>query len=186
MKNDEALKWRTTETVSLLRTPVFEVVRQSEISATGITGDYVAMNAPDWVVVLPVYNGSFVMVRQWRHGEDRLTTEFPGGVTNAGEDPADTALRELKEETGFVPGKLTLLGKCSPNPALFKNHFYCFLAEDLVPTGEQQLDGDELLDYELIPIADVIATFGDENCTHAFMGTAMAFYMRRIGFVPKR
>ena len=178
---EKDLIWRTTETKKLLHTPVFDVVQQTEISSTGMTCDYVAVVPPDWVVIVAVHDGCFVMVKQWRHGEDNLTTEFPGGVVNPGEDPAETARRELLEETGFIAGKLTCLGRCSPNPALFKNHFDCFLAEELTPTGVQHLDSDELLNYELIPIREVIDSFGSREFSHAFMGTALAFYLRHRG-----
>ncbi len=177
---DQELKWTTTQTKELLKTPVFDVVQQSEQSGTGLSGEYVAVKAPDWVVVVPVYQDCFVLVRQWRHGEDRLTTEFPGGVVDPGEDPAETAARELLEETGFQAGKLTDLGRCSANPALFKNHFNCFLAEELKPTGEQHLDADELLNYQLVPIKEVVAAFGTGEYTHAYMGTALAFYFRHL------
>lgn len=173
------LRWKTLETKPLLHTPVYDVLAQKEQAANGVTGDYVAIEAPDWVMTVPVYQGKFVMVRQWRHGEDRITVEFPGGVADRGEDPAETAKRELFEETGFRVGKLTHLGTVSPNPALFKNHFHCYLAEDLEPTGEQHLDEDELLRYELLPIEQVVAEFGSEQMTHALMGTALAFYLRR-------
>ncbi len=183
-EKDEALIWKTEKTEKLLHTPVFDVLQQTETASGGLRADYVAMTAPDWVVIVPVFGESFVTVRQWRHGEDKLTTEFPGGVMNAGEDPAESAKRELLEETGFLAGKLTLLGSCSPNPALFKNHFHCFLAEELVQTGKQALDEDELLNYSLKPMADFIENFGKGEYSHAFTGTALAFYLRHIGFVP--
>ena len=179
------LIWRTEETERLLHTPVFDVWRQAEVSATGLKGDYMAITAPDWVVVVAVYRGRFVLVRQWRHGEDRLTTEFPAGVVNPGEAPAETAARELMEETGFRAGKVTLLGTCSANPALFKNHIHCFLAEDLVPTGAQHLDADELLNGFLVPVEDVIAAFGSPDYSHAYMGTALAFYLRHTAMENK-
>lgn len=175
----DELKWTTTERKQLLHTPVYDVIGQREVAANGVTGEYVAIEAPDWVMTIPVYQGNFVMVRQWRHGEDRITVEFPGGVADGGEDPAITARRELEEETGFHAGRLTHLGTVSPNPALFKNHFHCYLAEDLEATGEQHLDADELLRYELHPIDEVIASYGSEQMTHALMGTALAFYLRR-------
>ena len=178
---EKDLKWRTTEVRELLHTPVFDVVQQSEVAGTGLTGEYVAVKAPDWIVVVPVYKDCFVLVKQWRHGEDNLTTEFPGGVVDAGEDPAETAVRELYEETGFQTGRLTFLGRCSANPALFKNHFNCYLAEDLTPTGEQHLDADELLNWQLVPIREVVASFGSPAYSHAYMGTALAFYFRHMG-----
>ncbi len=178
MVSDERLKWEVRDTRLLLHTPVFNVYEQLEAAGEGPAGSYVAMSAPDWVMVIPVLGEDFVMVRQWRHAARRLTTEFPGGVRDGDEDPAETAARELLEETGFRAGKLTRLGACSPNPALFANTFHCYLAEDLVSTGEQHLDADELLRYELRPIDRVIASFGNEEYSHALMGTALAFYLR--------
>ena len=182
--NDKELTWTTKETKQLCHTRVFDVIEQTEVSGTGMEEKYVAMEAPGWVVVCAIKDGCFVLVRQYRHGEGRLTVEFPGGVMDEGEKPEETARRELLEETGFEIGKLTFLGTCSPNPALFKNHFYCFLAEDLTQTGEQHLDADEFLNYELRPIPEVIASFGNEEFTHAFMGTTLAFYFRHLGKVP--
>ena len=178
-EENDSLKWETLERRKLLHTPVFDVWQQRELSRTGLTGDYVAMEAPDWVVVAAVHEGNFVLVRQWRHAEERITLEFPGGVADPGEDPEVTARRELLEETGFLAGRMTFLGKVSSNPALFKNHVYIYLAEDLQQTGHQQLDADELLNYEEMPIDQVIASYGDERFTHAYMGTALAFYLRR-------
>lgn len=174
------LIWKTTKKERILHTPVFDVYLQKEVTKTGMEGDYVGIAAPDWVVVIPVHEGNFVLVRQWRHGEDNLTLEFPGGVIDPEEEPRITALRELEEETGFRAGKMTFLGRVSSNTALFKNHFSVFLAEDLVQTGRQHLDEDELLRYEELPIEKVIRRYGDHELTHAYMGTALAFYIRYL------
>lgn len=177
--NDESLKWKVLKSEPLLHTPVFDVLAQEEVSASGLTGTYVGMKAPDWVMVIPVLGEDFLLVRQWRHAARCLTTEFPGGVRDGDEDPAETAGRELLEETGFRAGKLTKLGACSPNPALFSNTFHCYLAEDLVPTGVQHLDADEVLTYERRPIREVLASFGSPEFSHALMGTALAFYLQK-------
>ena len=176
----ESLKWKTTEKELLLHTPVFDVYRQHSVTASGLEGDYVGISAPDWVVVIAIHDGNFILVRQWRHGEDNITLEFPGGVADPGEDLAQTAVRELEEETGYRAGKVTRLGHVSSNTALFKNHFDVYLAEDLVQTGEQHLDVDELLKYEEMPIKEVIRRYGDSEFTHAYMGTALSFYFRHL------
>ena len=176
--NDRELTWKTTGTRKLLATRIYDVIEQTEVSGTGLVEDYLAIEAPDWVMVIPEYRGSFVMVRQWRHSSEELTTEFPGGVRDSGEDPAETARRELFEETGFKVGRLTKLGDCSPNPALFKNRFHVYLAEELTPTGEQALDDDELLTYRLVPTDEVIRSFGKGEFSHALTGTALAYYLQ--------
>lgn len=178
-ENDESLIWTKEEERELLKTPVFTVVSQSETAKDGTHGEYIALDAPDCVVVIPEIGDDFLLVRQWRHGAARLTAEFPGGVIDRGEEPAAAAERELLEETGYRAGKLTLLGECSPNPALFRSRFFCFLAEELVPGGGQRLDRDEFINVDRVKKADVIEGFGSGELTHAFTGTALMFYMRR-------
>lgn len=178
--NDDKLKWTTGEREKLLSTPVFDVYEQEETSATGQKGNYIAVDAPDWVMVIPEFEGKFVTVRQWRHAAEHLSTEFPGGVADEGEDPRDTAYRELLEETGFKAEKLTHLGTVSPNPALFSNRFHIYLAEGLVPTGALCLDDDELLTYELKEKDEVVSSYGKEDYPHALMGAALFFYLRHL------
>ena len=180
MMDNNDLTWSILSSTPLLHTPVYDVLEQEEESATGIRGRYVAIQAPDWVMTIPVWNDRFVMVRQWRHSSEQLTLEFPGGVADPAEDPAVTAARELYEETGFRAGKLICLGSCSPNPALFKNRFHCFLATELTPTGTQHLDADELLRYELVPTGRVLEEFGSPEFSHGLMGTALAFYWKHL------
>ena len=175
---DEELKWITTEREELLKTPVFTVMRQRE-EAGELCGNYIALDAPECVVMIPEYGDEFVLVRQWRHGKNALTTEFPGGVIGKGEAPEAAAYRELLEETGFKAGRLTPLGSVNPNPALFNSRFYVFLAQELEPTGQTHPDRDELITVLTRPIEEVVAAYGSEEYSHAFMGTALAFYLRQ-------
>ena len=175
---EKDLRWTIESEKLLLHTPIFDVTEQHEKTTTGIEGDYIAMDAPDWAMTIAVYRGCFVLVRQWRHAAKCLSLEFPGGVVDRGEDAAAAARRELAEETGFEAGRMTHLGTVSPNPALFSNSFHVFLAEELTQTGTQSLDDDELLTYELAPVDEVIASYGKGEYTHALMGTALMLYMQ--------
>ena len=103
--NEKELSWQVQSTKELLKTPIFDVLEQHSVAPTGIEGDYIAMAAPDWVMVVAEYRGEFLLVRQWRHAAQCLSLEFPGGVTDGGEDPQEAAYRELQEETGFKAGK---------------------------------------------------------------------------------
>lgn len=177
-KDDEKLKWTQGKSKKLLDTCVFEVTSVDSCSAQGVRGDYIIMNARDWVIVIPRHDDNFLMVKQWRHGEKALSIEFPGGVIDRGEAPEAAARRELEEETGFKAGKLTKLGSVNPNPALFSNHLHVFLAEDLISTGQQHLDEDEFINYFEMPINEVLQGMGTEQFPHALMGTALAMYLK--------
>lgn len=176
--DDEKLKWKTISEKSLLKTLVFEVMDDENISATGVKGDYYIMNAPDWVLVIAEKDDKFLMVKQWRHGEKALSVEFPGGVIDKGEEPEIAARRELEEETGFKAGKLTKLGCVNPNPALFSNHVHVYLAEELVAAGGQHLDEDEFINCMELKKEEVLEGMGTEQFPHGIMATALCFYLR--------
>ncbi len=48
--------------------------------------------------------GRVALVRQYRYPMGEETLELPAGKLEPGEDPRDSGLRELAEETGLVPG----------------------------------------------------------------------------------
>ena len=56
------------------------------------------------VVIIPRLfpSGCFVLIRQFRPPTGKYMLEFPAGLIDEGETPAETALRELKEETGYI------------------------------------------------------------------------------------
>lgn len=181
-EDDEKLKWTTGEKKQLLHTCVFDVTVNHNTSYTGVSGDYIGLDAKDWCNVIAEKDGNFLLVKQWRHGEKTLSIEFPGGVIDPGETPEEAAARELREETGYIAGKLTKLGSVNPNPALFTNHMHFFLAEDLKAVGEQELDADEFINCIELTKNEVMELQGTEQFPHALMGTAMILYMKHRGF----
>src|SRR5260221_13628445 len=77
-----------------------------------IVDDYFVSVRPDVVVVVAVdRSGQMVLVRQYQHGIRKRTLEFAAG-TFTDEQPEAAALRELEEETGYIPGRIECLGRC--------------------------------------------------------------------------
>lgn len=167
------LEWKIKGKKELLKTVVLSVNEIDSQAPDGSEGKYIVMDAPDWVIVIPVLGENFLMVRQWRHGNNSLSIEFPGGVINRGEKAEDAARRETEEETGYKAGKLTYLGSANPNPALMSNRVHFFAAEELEGTGIQHLDSDEFVEYMQIPQKEVFEKIGTEEYPHALMMSAL-------------
>ncbi len=179
-QDDSALAWRQTARRELCRTPVFTVTERSSTGPDGQQGTYIVNEARDWVIVIPVRGDKFLMVKQWRHGEQALSIEFPGGVIEEGEAPEAGALRELKEETGAESAELTFLGRMNPNPALFSNHVYVYCAEKLSTGGAQHLDSDEFVRCMEMSQQEVFRRMGSEEFPHALMAAALALYREKM------
>ena len=108
------------------------------------------------VAVIPLTDdGRVIMERQFRYAHGRVFYEIPAGkLDSPDEDPTEAAARELREETGAVAERLTYLGRIDTTPALINEKLYLYLAEGL-SFGERELDEDEFLDVELVPLKDL-------------------------------
>ncbi len=175
--------WTEDDRTRLLSTAIFTVSRASRRSPSGKRGEFLLVDAADWVTVIPVAQGEggerrFVMVRQYRHGCGCMTLEFPGGLVNEGEDPADAAARELLEETGWGSGQLVLIGETNPNPSFMTNRCHFFLADHVVQVGAPTPDPLEELDVIFVRERDLLndPEAFDLFAQHAIMLAALMTY----------
>jgi 8-oxo-dGTP pyrophosphatase MutT (NUDIX family) len=176
------LIWQEKTRKDLYKTRVFTVQESVCQSPRGETGIFSLIDAKDWAIVVPLLETGdgekFVMVRQWRHGSQELSLEFPGGVFESGENGGQAAARELEEETAYRPGNIRKLGEMSPNPAIMTNRIHFYLARDLEHMGKQRLDADEYVDVALVSPKEALRDMGQSPYRHALMAAAMAFYLR--------
>ena len=108
---------------------------------------------PGAVVMLAVQDGFAYLVRQYRYCVGRELLEVPAGKLEAGEDHREAALRELKEETGAVGGRVEYLGEIFSTPGLYTEVFYMYFATDL-QFGAQSPDEDEFLSVERLSLEE--------------------------------
>jgi 8-oxo-dGTP pyrophosphatase MutT (NUDIX family) len=170
----------------LQRCTIFDLYLSSRRCEDGKTGSFYLVAAPPWVNVVPVVRDGqgrdcFLMVRQYRHGVDRITVEFPAGLVNEGEEPEAAARRELLEETGCRAGSLELIGTIAPNPAFMSNWCYTYLCRDPQETGRQELDEMEVLEVLRVPVREVVERMGQDGYINAMVLTALYWYLRHRG-----
>ena len=108
---------------------------------------------PDFAVVVALTKDER-LVRQYRHGVEKVLLELPAGAIEKGEDPKVAAGRELLEETGYQAGHLEFLMKTAPNAANSTAYAYCYLATDAEWVAAQHLDAMEDVAVEFMDVKD--------------------------------
>lgn len=108
------------------------------------------------VPLLPGDGGEDVLlVRQYRYATGGWLLEIPAGKIDDDEEPAATARRELREETGYRAGDLEDLGWVWSTPGAVDERIWLFAARGL-EAGEAALEVDEVLEHHRLPLAEAV------------------------------
>lgn len=108
------------------------------------------------VCVIPVTDENEIfMVKQFRYPFRTVTREVPAGKLEKGEDHAECGRRELLEETGCTCDEYIYMGEMLPTPAYNTEITHMYLARGL-HFEKQQLDPDEFLDVEKLPLSEAV------------------------------
>ncbi len=106
---------------------------------------------------LPLFeDGSVALVRQWRYPLGKYSLEIAAGRIEPGDTPEQAARRELEEEIGMRAAEFRKLAEFNVAPGYCEERIYVYLATGLEPSA-QNLDDDEEIEVERMPLAEAIA-----------------------------
>lgn len=124
---------------------------------------YEMVDHPDAAAIVAVLNRDgepmVALVRQERPAIGQETWEIPAGLIGDDDhdNPEETAMRELREETGFTAGTLRFLHRHYPSPGFMNEAISIYLATDLREApGAPPPDPDEISDLRWTPLSEAM------------------------------
>jgi 8-oxo-dGTP pyrophosphatase MutT (NUDIX family) len=171
--------WPTTRKKKLGDFRIFSIRSEEKISPrTNQPHEFFIIDCVHWVNVIPVTSDNqLVMVEQFRHGSNTVELEIPGGTMDASDaSPESTAIRELKEETGYAGERAQIIGQVFSNPAIMSNTTYTVLVQNCRLQHEIQMDSGEDLVTRLVPLAEIPDMIATGKIRHSLVVVALFHY----------
>lgn len=172
---------RVLRSEPLATSRVFDVVRL-DLEADGSAFSREVVRHRGAVAVLAFDGEAVVLLRQWRAPLATAILEIPAGTRDVeGEDPEDTARRELEEEAGLRAGRFERLCELYNSPGWSDQRTIVYLATELVavprrPSGPEE----EAIEVLTVPLDEAVALVtGDGPCDASTAVALLALAARR-------
>lgn len=140
-----AFEEKTIDSEIVYRGPVFNVRKHRVKTVSGESYRDIVEHNGGVSMIAVTDEGKIIMERQYRKALEREVLEVPAGKIDPGEDPLVAAVREIREETGWVPGDTRLLTVFNPSCGYAQEMIHVYIMKNLTP-AEKELDEDEDID----------------------------------------
>lgn len=176
--------WQTRSTVRVFDNGRLRLYEDEVVHSDGESGSYTYLELP-WpvVAIVPISDDRRVhLFRQWRYPWRRNSWEIPAGHGEQGEDPLDSAKRELAEEVGLHAASWEPLGTGFSSAAI-STPYFLFLARALSPvTVRQERDGAEHdMLARSVPLVEAVEAAMDGRIQGGLSVVGLLRTARRLG-----
>jgi ADP-ribose pyrophosphatase len=121
--------------------------------------------------------GCVALVRQLREATRQYLLELPAGTAEPGEEPLETAKRELHEECGLTGGRWRKLAAFWTTPGFCRERMHVFAAEG-VESGDAAPADDEELELVRWRVAEIAERLGEIEDAKTLAG--LLLYLRTL------
>ncbi len=158
-KIESLTRWKKISSVLFAKNKFWSYFIDEYTIGETYKGEYHYVHTPGSTLVIPIGNdGKILLIRQYRYLNDLFGIEFPCGGIYAGLAPAENALKELREETGFTAEKLIPVGKFTPFTGASDEFCSVFIAKRLIfsPLKPDETEQIELLWFSYDEVEELI------------------------------
>jgi ADP-ribose pyrophosphatase len=120
------------------------------------------------------------LVQQLREPARKELIELPAGTCESGEEPLETAKRELREECGLTGGVWHELAAFWTTPGFCREYMHVYLAEG-VEAGAADPDEDEEVELVHWPVGELESRLGEVEDAKTLAGLLLYLRHRSAG-----
>lgn len=153
----ESNPWQFIRSREIFQNPWFEIREDEVINPAGSVNFYGRVNFKNQAIgIIPLDdNENTWLVGQYRYVLDEYSWEIPMGGSPLGEDPLETAKRELKEETGLSAAKWHSLMRLHTSNSVTDEEGFVFVAQQL-SYGETEFEETEMITVKKLPLSEAV------------------------------
>lgn len=138
--------WKRLARTTVHDTPHLRVhVDTVKLPSGAVIDDYSVVEFNDVVsVVATDAQGNILVLEEYRYATDQTMLNLPAGTIRRGaEDPREAAIRELREETGYVSGNVQQVATFHEFPTKAPHIITVFRAKNIQKVGKTQHEATE-------------------------------------------
>lgn len=159
--------WKILETREVYADRYVQVELDKVVRPDEQPGQHVVVQMKPGVCVLPLDERGWVhLTSEFHYAIGRISLEGVSGGIEPGEDPLETAQRELQEELGMVAEHWRPLVKLDPYTTIIRSPVQLYLATGLSQV-EAEPEGTELIEIVSLPLERAVQLIHEGEITHA-------------------
>ncbi|MCL6473223.1 MAG: NUDIX hydrolase [Firmicutes bacterium] len=124
-----------------------------------------------------------VFVRQYRHAVKDNLLEIPAGLITDAESPIECAIRELKEETGYLAKSMDKLVEFYTSAGFTDEKLILFFTDEIEEGEPAREPGEEGMELKLIPLRIAIEMVSRGEVQDAKTLIAILLAAQKLGWI---
>lgn len=148
--DEKDIKVVSTQTTSVSRFKIIE----DELFIADRYAKYSFIKIKPGICVIIETDKGLVVLKEYRYPIKQWSYEFVAGIIDDGESPKEAAIREIKEETGYIVDEIISLGEFYPSFGATDEVIYLFYAKcGIKQNSEQEIT--ELIECEIMKETEI-------------------------------